>query len=62
MAFWHRKKKKQDSRQEEEVLQGQKPSQEVAEGAGSDEQKRLSEKELAAEHVIPKGKAEQKRL
>ena len=61
MAFWHRKKKKQNSLRAEENAQEQNLSQEVAEEM-TGEEKRLSEKELAAERVVPKGKAEQKRF
>ena len=61
MAFWHRKKKKQSSLRAEENAQEQNLSQEVAEEM-TGEEKRLSEKELAAERVVPKGKAEQKRF
>ena len=48
MAFWHRKKKKQNSLRAEENAQEQNLSQEVAEEM-TGEEKRLSEKELAAE-------------
>ena len=48
MAFWHRKKKKQNSLRAEENAQEQNLSQEVAEEM-TGEEKRLSEKELAAD-------------
>ena len=67
MAFWNRirrTKNKHSDHNTEEILPEKKqdrPDPEQAREASGEEPERLSGEELAAEHIIPQGKAEQKR-
>lgn len=67
MAFWNRirerKKKQKQQKTAQEFSVDEKNFPEDAEGKAATEEEpaRLSQEELAAEHIIPKGKAEQKR-
>lgn len=67
MAFWNRirrRKEKQKQRETTEILSQDKAGlvdDAKVPDAADEEPVRLSQEELAAEHIIPKGKAEQKR-
>ena len=66
MAFWNRirrAKNKQSDQNTEEIFpekEQKQPDQEFVQEVSEEEPERLSGEELAAEHIIPKGKAEQK--
>ena len=67
MAFWNRirrRKEKQKQQETTEILSQDKAGlvdDAKVPDAADEEPVRLSQEELAAEHIIPKGKAEQKR-